>query len=355
MTTEAQAPAAIESNGVRKAPTHIPEGVSIFKKDAAPAVAAEGEPVVEAAPPETPATAPAEAPDKKADSQRRRDELRALASKQKEHFDATMALKAERERTAQLEAQAKQTTAQLEARLKAAEDRLAAAEKDPLAYLDSRGIKAKAIAERIAKGDDPLGELRTRVEAAEKALEEERKALKQREENAQRLEQEAAVRRQWEAAKDALVQTWQSGKDKYPTLHRTIDSREEFVHEFLTFNQYLRSHPDVPSNVRAAANAGAYTDAEVLDALESRFAKRYGKATQGAPGAPVVPSGSTTPAGEQAKPQAKPKAPTLTTRQASSANATKTPKAISKLSHKESIGAMADMYRALKSTPSAAK
>jgi chromosome segregation ATPase len=260
---------------------------------------------------------PAPSPeDRKATRKEKLTALQSLAQEQQRAFT-------EGQRARQIRDQAQAEVARLKAEADSAKAVLEDAKKDPWAWLQkTHGITARQLAERVAKGDDPNGALK---ELTEKVIAQEAELQRQREEWTQR-EQRSRQEVQYAAAKKSLVDKYEGGKDKYPTLHAVIDSPTELVKEFLSVVEEIKSNPEL------APFAAEYSDDEVLEAMEARWKKRTAR---------LVPAGS--PAGTPAQTAMAPVRPSLSIGTASQPAIL--PVDFKKLSPKDQVRVMADVYR----------
>lgn len=259
--------------------------------------------------------APAQAEDKKAGRKIKLDALGKLAAETQRAFVSSQEARASRSK-ADGEVKAAREEAER------ARKELEQATKDPLAWLESKGVKARTIAERIAKGespDDALKALTQKILDLESQREKDKHELEEREKKLQ-------FETQAQASKRELLSVYEAGKAKFPTLHRVIDGADDLVQEFMILYRSIKSNPEL------APYADSYTNEEMLEALEAKHAKRYGKSQGEIPGAQATP---TTPK------------PTLTSRGASETGTV--PKDLKKLPHKQQIQILTDLYKAHKS------
>lgn len=216
----------------------------------------------------------------------------------------------------------------------AARKELESATKDPLGWLESKGVKARALAERIAKGENPSEDLKKLQEHIVRLEQDNEKARKEWHDR----QKQAEAKQAFENAKKTVLTTFDSGKDKYATLHAVVDGPEELIQEFIALEKsiYESADPDIQAYI---ASGGTYSIDEVLEALEGKWKKRVSKLT------PAQQAAVGT-AAEVAAPARVVRKPTLTPGGSSSTGGL--PADFKKLSPKEQTKFLADQYRQLK-------
>lgn len=265
---------------------------------------------------ETPGEA---APDAKKEARKAKlSGLRTLA-------DQTQMAFVEGQRARQVREQATAEVTKLREEADKASKELAQAIKDPLGWLESKGVKMRALAERVAKGDDPTGALKA---MAEKIAELETKNEQAKLELSQR-EERARQQAHYHEEKQRFLKTYDDGKAVYPTLHAIFETPEELIQEFLVMTDSIKKDP------KLGPFLAEYSNAELLEALEAKMSARYAR---------LKPGGSTVSA--QAGETSKQPKPTLTSRGASETAAV--PVDFKKLSPKEQVKSMTELYKRLK-------
>lgn len=234
--------------------------------------------------------------------------------------------------------QARQTAdaevARLKAESDAARNELASAVKDPLTWLESKGVKARALAERIAKGENPGDDI--------KKLQQQIIDLEAKNEQArqdwQKREKQAQAQAAYEQAKAGVIKTFDASKDKLPTLHAVMDGPDEIISEFIAYEKAIYESKD-PEIQAYLTSGGQYSVDEVFEALEAKWKKKASKLTPAQQAVvQAATNGQTT--------QTPTKKPTLTPGGSSTVGTL--PADFKKLSPKEQVKFLADQYRQLK-------
>jgi hypothetical protein len=162
-------------------------------------------------------------------------------------------------------AESARKTETLEAEVRRLRAQAELAEKDPLGYLDSRGIRAKDVVDRVVKSGTPEAE----AEKAHLAMAEELAGLKAELRDRQAREeasaQESARRQEFEAARANLVHTFREGKQTYEALHSFVDDPDEVVDEVLSLIGKLKANPSTRDY------AHLYSNDELLTHINSKY------------------------------------------------------------------------------------
>lgn len=182
----------------------------------------------------------------------RREKLAGIAAKEQAKLQARQR---EQQELAQARAERdaeRQARAHLEARARQLEAELG---RDPLELLESRGITAKQIADRILKKGTPeaaVEEALQKVKAREDQLAAELQQLRERDQRAQHAAMQAQARRQ-------LSDTFEGVKAECPILAKVASTPARLEAEYLSAYQRI---------VATLGPNHGYSDAEILKGLE---------------------------------------------------------------------------------------
>ena len=284
--------------------------------------------------------------DKKAESKAKRDALRALADASTQKFTEAQELRKSREKA---DGEIASMRAEMEKLAKdAAEARaeLGRAKEKPLDWIQGQGVKLRALAEAVAKGDTPdakvealqksLVELEERNTQKIAALQEQyQKALK---ETAEKEAKAAMEARNAQARRDFL-DAWEGGRGEWDYLREaTGGDTQRLIEEFMvTYN-------DVKANPETGPFVDEYSNKELLAATNARIRRRAEESAQllaRLSGGAANTNATTV----SVKPSLESK-PTLTTATAVEPGAL--PVDFKKLAPKDQKKAMAEMYRSLR-------
>lgn len=190
-------------------------------------------------------------------------EIQKLAQAQQARYAEAKKLQAERARYA---SDHQRVLAELDTYKK----QLEAAEKDPLGYLESKGITPVDLADRIVKKgtpDEQIQKLVDKVTALERENETQRQAWQEREE---RAKQSAA----FERAKTNLVKQFNGAKDKFASLHAFASKMAERTGasaDAVMLDEFMAQVNRIKTNPNTAPYADQYSDEEVLESLDKRY------------------------------------------------------------------------------------
>ena len=237
-----------------------------------------GKPPLASAPQASPPDAGEAAAKAKADRKERGAALSTLAEAQKRDFAATAKQReaAERERVATKRAEE-------------AEKLLADAKNDPMGFLERGGIKMRQIAERVAKGEpvtDANKALLDRVVAMEAENERIREEGKQREAKAQ-------SENEFEKAKRDLAKVYDETKGALPHFARIVKKYGDAT----LVTEVQAMYREIQSDERTKDYADQYTFAEVLEAIEAKWADRAEALKEEAEAPAPASNGAAAPAG----------------------------------------------------------
>jgi hypothetical protein len=257
-------------------------GASRTPDKAPPAKAADKKVATKEALKEKAAPAAAAAPpavDPKAAAAKERGEtlksLDELVAARRAAFAETQRAQAAREAAEATKRAAETEGTTLKAEASKALAELRAAKASPQAavrWLEQQGVTAKVIADAVMKGADPQSEvvtaLSTKLDELQAKIDSQAAALAAKDAEAKEQAARAAAAEAFNAAKVQLIQTFDSKKDSYPTLHAYLDTKEEVVEEVLALLSKIRNNPVT------APYATEYSNEDLLEALEARYSKK---------------------------------------------------------------------------------
>lgn len=267
------------------------------------------------------------------------DALNELSKVTQERFVETQRARAEREKSSA------ETTA-LRAEMQAIRDAMAkkdaeleSAKKNPLAWIQTQGVKLRQLAEEVAKGDAPdakIDQLTKALQELDAKHEKQMADLKTEYETKMKeaADKEAKAAQQAEYAKHRVdfFSSVEKLKDQLPRLMKATRSNpERIIREFMITVQDVRQDPEVDAVFHK------YTNEEILEATERRL-EDMGVTVDVSKPAPDAPP-----------PKLSDPKPTLTTSGASEPGPGITPD-FKHLNEKQKIKAMADLYRQKRKT-----